>query len=76
MAVRQGIDTINSNIRGLVEVGQNMMRPCGDVSAITGVTGSELGKLGAQAQQQAKDFGSSASDNLGTLLFSMSKIQV
>lgn len=56
------------------QVGEDFERALLDVSAITGVTGEELDKLGDKARGLAKDFGTTASDNLGLFQTVLSRL--
>ena len=56
------------------QVGEDFEKALLDVSAITGVTGEELDKLGDKARGLAKDFGTTASDNLGLFQTILSRL--
>ncbi|MDR0729931.1 MAG: phage tail tape measure protein [Prevotellaceae bacterium] len=73
-AIKAGIDTLDRNIKGFVEVGATFDASLRDVSAITGITGKALNGLGNQARDLAKGFGTTASDNLGTFQTVLSRL--
>jgi TP901 family phage tail tape measure protein len=57
-----------------VQVGADFDAGLRDVSAITGVTGVELDKLGQKARDLSKDFGTTAVDNLSTFQTILSRL--
>lgn len=73
-AVELSISKISEKFNSVVETGENYEKALLDVSAITGVTGEELDKLGDKARGLAKDFGTTASDNLGLFQTILSRL--
>lgn len=63
-ATRMGVEALKSGFGEMSQVGANFDASMRQVSAITGVTGKELDKLGDQARRLAKEFGSSATNNM------------
>lgn len=56
------------------QVGEDYEKALLEVSAITGITGEELDKLGGKARGLAKEFGTTATDNLGTFQTILSRL--
>ena len=63
-ATRMALNSIEGSLNGVAKVGADFDASMRQVSAITGVTGKELDKLGDQARRLAKEFGSSATNNM------------
>lgn len=63
-ATRMGVEALKNGFGEMSQVGANFDASMRQVSAITGVTGKDLDKLGDQARQLAKEFGSSATSNM------------
>lgn len=73
-AVELSISKISEKFNSVVETGEKYEKALLDVSAITGVTGDELDKLGGKARGLAKEFGTSATDNLGLFQTVLSRL--
>jgi TP901 family phage tail tape measure protein len=73
-AVGNSIDQISNRLNEVADVGAKFDVGLRDVSAITGITGTELDKLGTKARGLSKDFGSTATDNLQTFQTILSRL--
>lgn len=74
MAVGNSIGQISDRLKAVTDVGANFDAGLREVSAITGVTGEELDKLGSKARDLAKDFGTTATENLDTFKTILSRL--
>lgn len=73
-AVGGAIDKISERLGGVADVGAKYDAGLRDVSAITGITGAELDKLGEKARGLSKDFGEGATENLDTFKTILSRL--
>lgn len=73
-AVGGSIHQISDRLNSAVQVGADFDAGLREVSAITGVTGDELDKLGQKARDLSKDFGTTAVDNLSTFQTILSRL--
>ncbi|MDO5106218.1 phage tail tape measure protein [Capnocytophaga sp.] len=73
-AASQGLNSFLGIFSSAAQVGEDYERALLDVSAITGVTGEDLDRLGGKARSLAKEFGGSATDNLGTFQTILSRL--
>lgn len=73
-AASQGLNSFLGIFSDAAQVGEDYERALLDVSAITGVTGEDLDRLGGKARSLAKEFGGSATDNLGTFQTILSRL--
>ncbi len=73
-AASQGLNSFLGIFSNTAQVGEDYQRALLDVSAITGVTGEDLDRLGGKARSLAKEFGGSATDNLGTFQTILSRL--
>lgn len=74
MAASNGLSSFFNIFSESAQVGEKYEKALLDVSAITGVTGDELDKLGGKARGLAKEFGTSATDNLGLFQTVLSRL--
>lgn len=74
MAASNGLSSFLNIFSESAQVGEKYEKALLDVSAITGVTGDELDKLGGKARGLAKEFGTSATDNLGLFQTVLSRL--
>ena len=68
------IEKINDRLPSGADVGANCDGALGDVSAITGITGSELEQLGSKVRDLSKEFGTGAVPNLETFQTILSRL--
>lgn len=73
-AVELSISKISEKFNSVVETGEKYEKALLEVSAITGITGEELDNLGGKARGLAKEFGTTATDNLGTFQTILSRL--
>ena len=73
-AASQGFLNITQKFSEAAQVGADYEKSLLDVSAITGITGDGLDKLGGKARNLAKEFGSTATDNLATFQTILSRL--
>lgn len=73
-AVGNSINQISNSLNNVAQVGADFDAGLRDVSAITGITGGELDKLGQKARTLSKDFGGTAVDNLETFKTILSRL--
>jgi TP901 family phage tail tape measure protein len=73
-AVGNSIDQISTRLNEVADVGAKFDTGLRDVSAITGITGTELDKLGIKARDLSKSFGSTATENLETFKTILSRL--
>ena len=73
-AVGASIEKINDRLQSVADVGANYDAALRDVSAITGITGSELEQLGSKVRDLSKEFGTGAVPNLETFQTILSRL--
>lgn len=73
-AASQGFLNITQKFSEAAQVGADYEKSLLDVSAITGITGDGLDKLGGKARNLAKEFGGTATDNLATFQTILSRL--
>lgn len=73
-AVTAGVAVLTGGIAASIHIGKEFETGLQSVSAVTGVTGAGLDDIGARARNLAKEFGGSASDQLGVFQTTLSKI--
>lgn len=73
-ATRMAVETLGNSFSGVARVGADFDASLRQVSAITGVTGGELDKLGDQARKLAVSFGTSATSNLESFQTILSRL--
>ena len=73
-AVGASIEKINDRLQSVADVGANYDAALRDVSAITGITGSELEQLGSKVRDLSKEFGTGAVPNLDTFQTILSRL--
>ena len=74
MAIENSVQNVKNGIQSFTDLAVKNESALAEVSAITGVTGEELDKLGDKARRLAKDFGTTASDNLGLFQTILSRL--
>lgn len=74
MAATEGVNRLGSRISEAAKVGEDFEASLLDVSAIAGVSGEKLDKLGDKARDLAKSFGTEATDNLETFKTILSRL--
>lgn len=73
-AVTAGVGALVAGVAASINIGQEFETGLQSVSAVTGVTGAGLDDIGNRARNLAKQFGGSASDQLGVFQTTLSKI--
>ncbi len=73
-AASQGLSSFLGLFSRGAQTGEQYEAALLDVSAITGITGEGLDKLGSRARDLAKEFGGSATDNLSTFQTILSRL--
>lgn len=73
-AASNGFQRLTDVIGGTAKVGEDYEAALNEVSAITEITGDELEKLSSKARGLAKDFGTTATDNLSLFQTILSRL--
>lgn len=73
-AVQSGLGAITGAFASAIQLGQEFETSLQSVSAVTGATGPALDDLAGRARDLSKQFGGSASDQLGVFGVTLSKI--
>lgn len=73
-AVTVGIGALTAGVAASISIGKEFETGLQSVSAVTGVSGAALDDIGSRARNLAKEFGGSASDQLGVFQVTLSKI--